>query len=602
MTLAAEQESSLRDLVDALCEGELNGDALARLDSLLLADDDACRYYLSYVKLHGLMMLGDRPAMSSIADDVRSCVAASATSTAVPWIPQSAPPGSPLGAWQGAIGFFSAHEFFTGYLVATVLFVMATLIAANVYVTHHQNVEYAENHSISPASMLVKPDLKPEPKIVSIARITGMVDCVWVDTDYAPFHDRVVQGDKFMLKSGLMEITYHTGAKVILQGPCTYEVDSTAGGVLSLGKLTARVEKRSGRGGEGERGRLANSTSPASSASSSSPSLPPSPSPPLFSVRTPTAVVTDLGTEFGVEVDALGAVETQVLDGRVRVAMLTKDGTPGAAREVRRGEAVRVAAKGSPIQSIAVQSQRYVRQLPQPRAIRDDFHTPRNYLTEGTSGSIWHGILNAKNVSRLDTQPFEQNGERQTGQLLIAVPEGTYVGWSQPERGRTFKNAPYLYIDVPKGDFDARVRVVSQTEGFWSACGLMARLDDDNFISVDQNKFYGVDTHCGTHSQQAGKDTDANSYDTQIHGECCLRLVREGDAFRAYYSVAGKESFWIPIPWGNDSMLMRRPELKGPMQIGLWYGTFSPITGSVAFDDFSVQGEAVQSAGSKEKQ
>ena len=29
------------------------------------------------------------------------------------------------------------------------------------------------------------------------------------------------------------------GAKVILQGPCTYEVDSAAGGFLSVGKLTA---------------------------------------------------------------------------------------------------------------------------------------------------------------------------------------------------------------------------------------------------------------------------------------------------------------------------------------------------------------------------
>ena len=43
--------------------------------------------------------------------------------------------------------------------------------------------------------------------------------------------------------SGLMEITYTTGAKVILQGPCIYEVDSPRGGFLSLGKLTARVEK-----------------------------------------------------------------------------------------------------------------------------------------------------------------------------------------------------------------------------------------------------------------------------------------------------------------------------------------------------------------------
>ena len=41
-----------------------------------------------------------------------------------------------------------------------------------------------------------------------------------------------------------MEITYDTGAKVILQGPVTYEVESKDGGFLSLGKLTARLEKK----------------------------------------------------------------------------------------------------------------------------------------------------------------------------------------------------------------------------------------------------------------------------------------------------------------------------------------------------------------------
>ena len=40
-----------------------------------------------------------------------------------------------------------------------------------------------------------------------------------------------------------MEITYNTGAKVILQGPVTYEVDAN-GGYLSLGKLTGKLEKK----------------------------------------------------------------------------------------------------------------------------------------------------------------------------------------------------------------------------------------------------------------------------------------------------------------------------------------------------------------------
>ena len=39
----------------------------------------------------------------------------------------------------------------------------------------------------------------------------------------------------------------------------------------------------------------------------------------LFSVRTPTAVVTDLGTEFGVEVDKSGATRSYVFRGKVEL-------------------------------------------------------------------------------------------------------------------------------------------------------------------------------------------------------------------------------------------------------------------------------------------
>ena len=101
-----------------------------------------------------------------------------------------------------------------------------------------------------------------------------------------------------------MEITYHTGAKVILQGPVTYEVESN-GGYLSLGKLTGKLEKR----GEGPAARGEKSVL------SSSFILHPS----SFVIRTPTATVTDLGTEFGVEVSDTGETHTQVFRGAVEL-------------------------------------------------------------------------------------------------------------------------------------------------------------------------------------------------------------------------------------------------------------------------------------------
>ena len=102
-----------------------------------------------------------------------------------------------------------------------------------------------------------------------------------------------------------MEITYNTGAKVLLEGPVTYQVESN-GGYLSVGKLTGKLEKKA-EGGRRKAEETDNQKFPFP--------LPPSP----FVVRTPTATVTDLGTEFGVEVTADQRNRVQVFQGKVVV-------------------------------------------------------------------------------------------------------------------------------------------------------------------------------------------------------------------------------------------------------------------------------------------
>ena len=119
--------------------------------------------------------------------------------------------------------------------------------------------------------------------------------------------------DKFALASGLMEITYDSGAKVILQGPVTYEVESAAGGFLSLGKLTARVKVEENRVDEKPDNRETASYSPLFTIHIRYP---------LFTISTPTATVTDLGTEFGVEVAKSGNTTSHVFRGVVQYRSL----------------------------------------------------------------------------------------------------------------------------------------------------------------------------------------------------------------------------------------------------------------------------------------
>ncbi len=78
-----------------------------------------------------------------------------------------------------------------------------------------------------------------------VAVISGAVDCRWADASTAIEPGAAVPaGRRFVLASGLLQIWYDSRVEVILQGPAIYEADSPNGGFLSLGRLTARVEKR----------------------------------------------------------------------------------------------------------------------------------------------------------------------------------------------------------------------------------------------------------------------------------------------------------------------------------------------------------------------
>ena len=250
----------------------------------------------------------------------------------------------------GAAGYLSSG-WPVAYLVATVIFGIALLIGSLVPVS--QPVQVAEQ-----SLPMTKRPSAPEPQMESVGRITGMVDCQWEGSGFrvqgselpSPagrgaggeggsdgLHpssliphpsSRVSLGDTFALASGLMEITYDTGAKVILQGPVTYEVESAAGGYLSVGKLTARLEK------DDKRGMLNAERSSSSSSFIIHRSS--------FAVRTPTATVTDMGTEFGVEVQPSGTTSASVFRGIIEVQPIACNGQRSQAIRLSENQAARV--------------------------------------------------------------------------------------------------------------------------------------------------------------------------------------------------------------------------------------------------------------------
>lgn len=125
------------------------------------------------------------------------------------------------------------------------------------------------------------------------------------------------------LESGVAEITFSSGARVFLEGPAVFELERPDRGFLQQGRLTAEV-------------------------------------PPMaagFVVNTPRMNVVDLGTRFGMTVEANGDSEVHVMQGTVEVSRLGGNMAPLAVTE---GLAVRADDRTrSRLQSIEYRGEAY---------------------------------------------------------------------------------------------------------------------------------------------------------------------------------------------------------------------------------------------------
>jgi hypothetical protein len=314
-------------------EGDVPTSACDLLRDLILDDPESLDLYVHYLS----DSISLRCVVSSPVDSkaMALALAGDAPFDIPAGVPAVLPPqdisltfGSSSTASCNTLGYFSSG-WPVAYLVATVIFGIGLAIGAYTYVSHPGKSVVSRSN---PESLIPN----PSPKAPSVGQITGMDDCQWADSNTAPIAADVRLGQKYQLASGLMEITYDTGAKVILQGPVTYEVETRNGGFLSLGKLTGKVEAANAKG---------------------------------FAVRTSTATVTDLGTEFGVEVLEGGDSEIHVMVGAVDVA------PQGGGRQVRlsaadRRNAAHVESDSHNIILMGACPSHFVTAMPLPRRTR----------------------------------------------------------------------------------------------------------------------------------------------------------------------------------------------------------------------------------------
>jgi ferric-dicitrate binding protein FerR (iron transport regulator) len=120
----------------------------------------------------------------------------------------------------------------------------------------------------------------------SVAQLTASKECQWAGgTTLAP-GARLHKGQEIELIRGFAEVTFDSGARVLLEGPTKLEVDSAWAAVLKRGTLKANVPHEAIG----------------------------------FNVVAATVSVVDLGTEFTMIADATGATDLLVLKGAVEAS------------------------------------------------------------------------------------------------------------------------------------------------------------------------------------------------------------------------------------------------------------------------------------------
>lgn len=207
---------------------------------------------------------------------------------------------------------------FAGWALAASVAMVAAAVA--IYWQSHPAGSVARNESAKqdPVSL---DTTSPKPGVVA-AYVGRTSNCQWKGEERSEgltLHE----GEDVWLTAGEAELIFDSGARVIAQGPCRLEVDNAQAFTLVLGDVS--VEATYG-----------------------------------FKVTTPSGIVLDLGTEFGVSVDDLGGSEVHVFKGEVAFQALTAGGSlEGKPLKLPADRACKVTIDGIGVQEFAANEAKF---------------------------------------------------------------------------------------------------------------------------------------------------------------------------------------------------------------------------------------------------
>ncbi len=255
-----------------------------------------------------------------------------------------------------------------------------------------------------------------------VANVAGLQEPIWSDNTGWSLGEVLYEGRTIKLDSGVVELTFKDGAVVTIEGPAVFVVEDRGRGRLNLGRLVANVP----------------------------------PAAVGFQIETPTTTITDLGTQFGVKVQASGAADVVVLEGIVVVA---QGGAGSQSVRLTQGQRTRVASKGK---TIARAEKVDAKLLAEYHDLADtEFHTPTLVATDLNTGGTdigfsggWVGSTNVFMTNASDLT-YANYGITQAGTTQQVYISNTTHGDRQDSRALATAMSGEMWfsvlVNVPTG-------------------------------------------------------------------------------------------------------------------------------------------------------
>ena len=246
MSLSDRETLELNELCDAMVEGSITDAQRERLEMLIAADEEARQYYVRAMDLSASLSRYASEMQMGPADNLSG------------WTPRMAS----LSTWNRVANW--------GRLAVAA----SILLAIAIWLINRPGA----------APELATNQAAPIVPFEFVARITGAKESHWKEEgDQLAPGTFLHRGQRLELVAGFAEITFDSGAVVLLEGPATFDVNSAWDSTLRRGALTAGVP----------------------------------PQAIVFRVLNRAVEVVDLGTSFSMVADGAGAADVFVLQGEV---------------------------------------------------------------------------------------------------------------------------------------------------------------------------------------------------------------------------------------------------------------------------------------------